>query len=288
MAEDKRTYWQKRLQAPLHKAYNDNEAATEAFLKVYQDAKKEIAAEIFNVYKKINVEKPLISDFYRYNHLQQIEKQIESMVVKIGKQEVPYTTSALKEAVKTGASATAKNLGIDFSMLNSKAIDEIIKRPWSGNDYSDNIWKNKNKLINTMKSELTNGIIQGKSVYQVSDLLERRLDVGREESLRLVRTEYMHALNEGQKESYKAAGITKVRWVATMDDRTSEQCRLLHNQEFDIDKMPNQPIRPNCRCTNVPVLTTIDKTKLEEKYFNMLKNDQAKQEEIAEAMAKEE
>lgn len=194
----------------------------------------------------------MISDFYRYNHLQKIEKQIEQSIIQLGVREEDFTTSVLKHATSLGTKVV--NNVLESPMLNKRAIDNIIKYPWHGANYSDRIWNNKAELIASMKNELTNGIIQGKSIYQVANMMEERLNVGKSKTQRLVRTEYMHALNQGQIESYKAAGYTKLRWSATMDSRTSKMCRERNGKEYLIDQLPDIPAHPNCRCTFVPVI----------------------------------
>lgn len=222
-------------------------------MTVYQQAKKDIEAELFNAYTKINKEEPLISDFYRYNHLQKIEKQIEQSILELGAKEEDFTKLALQHATNLG-SKTVNNV-LETGVLNKGAINQLIKSPWAGSNYSDRIWKNKAQLIASMKSELTNGIVQGKSIYEVANMMDDRLQVGRSQTQRLVRTEYMHALNMGQIESYKAKGYKKLRWVATMDNKTSEICRSRNGKEYDIDNLPDIPAHPNCRCTYVPVIT---------------------------------
>lgn len=243
---------QRRLQNPLHKAYNENEQATRQWLSVYQQASKDIKAEIFDAYQKTNTEKPLISDFYRYNNLQKIEKQINDSILQLGSKEVDYTKQSLQHATLVGSQAAHDVL--NTNVLNKSAIDELIKHPWHDANYSDRIWKNKAQLINALKSDLTNGIIQGKSIYEVANIIDGRIDVGRGQTQRLVRTEYMHALNQGQIESYKVKGYKKLRWVATMDSKTSKICRKRNGKEYGIDSLPDIPAHPNCRCTMVPVI----------------------------------
>lgn len=147
---------------------------------------------------------------------------------------------------------------LNTNVLNKGAIDELIKHPWHDANFSDRIWKNKAQLINALKSELTNGIIQGKSIYEVANTIDKRIDIGRSQTQRLVRTEYMHALNQGQIESYRQKGYKKLRWVATMDDKTSAICRKRNGKTFDIEDLPDIPAHPNCRCTLVPVIDTTE------------------------------
>lgn len=48
--------------------------------------------------------------------------------------------------------------------------------------------------------------------------------------------------------------ISKVRIVATLDDRTSSICRSLDGQEYPLDKGPRPPFHPNCRTTTSAAL----------------------------------
>lgn len=47
------------------------------------------------------------------------------------------------------------------------------------------------------------------------------------------------------------------RWVATLDEKTTSECRSLDGQEFQLGKGPTPPGHRSCRSTTVPVL---DKT----------------------------
>lgn len=244
-------YWKPRLQNPLHKAYNENEESLKAWLSFYEDAKKDIDSELLDVYKKIGKDEPLISDFYRKNHLQQIEKQIEKTVLAIGKKEELYTKGRIKHGISLGTRTVSEVLGTP--LLNQRAIDELIKRPWAEGDFSSRIWDNKAQLIANMKSELTAGIVKGDGIYKVADRLDARMNVGRSDTQRLVRTEYMHALNAGQIETYKANGVKQVEWVATMDNAGCDTCKSRNHKVYDIDKIPH--IHPNCRCTTIPYIS---------------------------------
>ena len=72
----------------------------------------------------------------------------------------------------------------------------------------------------------------------------------------LVRTTVNQVANEASQSVYKAnKDITeKYKWVATLDERTSPQCRLLDGQEFEYGKGPTPPYHFNCRCTTVAVI----------------------------------
>ena len=72
----------------------------------------------------------------------------------------------------------------------------------------------------------------------------------------ITRTALQHAAVQSREQVWQNnADIVKaVKWVSTLDSRTSPQCRTLDGQQFPIDKGPRPPIHPNCRSTIVAVL----------------------------------
>lgn len=236
----------------MHEAYTDNEKKTLRFLKEYKIANKEIEAELFEVYRKMNVENPLISDFYRFGHLQKLQDKVQKTIQQLGNLEEDYLKGRMKQGLVLGIETVINK--IPETELNKRAIDQMIMRPWQGGNFSDRVWKNKRLLANQLNDKLRNGIIQGKSPFQIANDLSERMQVGRYQAQRLVRTEYMHVLNQGQIEGYKAKGYTKLKWHASKDERTCEICGKHHGNEYEIDEAPHLPAHPGCRCTFVPVI----------------------------------
>lgn len=68
----------------------------------------------------------------------------------------------------------------------------------------------------------------------------------------LVRTAATHASIVTRNESFKALGVQKWRFVATLDSKTSIQCAAQDGKTFPIGEGPAPPLHPNCRSTAVP------------------------------------
>ncbi len=58
--------------------------------------------------------------------------------------------------------------------------------------------------------------------------------------------------DEAMLESYRDAGVTRVRWVSVEDKARCGKCRDLDGKEFPIDEIPPKQ-HPHCRCYVVPV-----------------------------------
>ena len=70
----------------------------------------------------------------------------------------------------------------------------------------------------------------------------------------IARTETMRAHSQGQRKFYSTVGVRKLEWLATGDERMCPECEPLDGKVYPIDKFPNQPKHPRCRCGHVAVI----------------------------------
>ncbi len=114
--------------------------------------------------------------------------------------------------------------------------------------------KMKQTTIDEIRKILANGYEQGESWKEQKKKIESKIkNPVRAEMIAI--TELGHAYNESTKNTYRGAGANKVVWHASLDLKTCDGCRSLHGQEFDIDKAPDNPLHPRCRCTWLPVFS---------------------------------
>ena len=67
----------------------------------------------------------------------------------------------------------------------------------------------------------------------------------------IARTEVLRAHNMGRLKFHERVGIQKLEWLAMEDERMCPVCGGLDGKTFPIDKFPQQPAHPHCRCTNI-------------------------------------
>lgn len=72
----------------------------------------------------------------------------------------------------------------------------------------------------------------------------------------LVHTTLQHTATMARQQTWEANRdiIKGVRWLSTLDSKTSDLCRALDNQVFPVDKGPRPPAHVNCRSTTIAVL----------------------------------
>lgn len=175
-------------------------------------------------------------------------------------------------------------VGADFTLYNEAAVRRMVVENPSVMPYYP-----KKKAVarnidlaygqKVIKSKVTSGILQGKSVYDISDDLQRDIaTMSRTSAVRAARTAVTSAQNGGKMASMTAAknmGINlRKRWVATKDARTRDVHAEADGQTVEIDKsfevggeklmFPGDSSASgwnlyNCRCT----MRTVEKDGIE-------------------------
>lgn len=163
-------------------------------------------------------------------------------------------------------------LAYSFSDLPETEIKRLRGLKWTGEAYSDRIWSNTGALASSVKDELLVSLMTGRSVRDTSQAIAERFEVGQNKARRLVRTESAFFHNQMELLSYEDAEITKYKFVAVLDRRTSEICQEHDNKVYDTDKaVPGvnyPPLHPWCRSTTIAHDEDIDYSKLERRARN--------------------
>lgn len=163
-------------------------------------------------------------------------------------------------------------LAYSFSSLPETEIKRLQGLKWTGEAYSDRIWSNTGALASSVKDELLVSLMTGRSVRDTSQAIAERFEVGQNKARRLVRTESAFFHNQLELLSYEDAEITKYRFVAVLDKRTSHICQEHDNKVYDTDKaepgVNYPPLHPWCRSTTIAHDEDADYSKLERRARN--------------------
>lgn len=204
----------------------------------------------------------------RIQRLQEVQSDIDEMMKSVYSLEqersTRHYTNQIKEAYYKSVYDIQKDTGLAFSFakISQKQIDKVLHSKWSGKNYSARIWNNTRALAKNLKEELLINLMTGRTNREVAEIIQNKFQSGAMEARRLVRTESCYIANEMEGQSYEECGIAKYIFVATLDKKTSETCRVLDRKVFDVkDRAPGRncpPMHPWCRSTTVAYLN--DKT----------------------------
>ena len=163
-------------------------------------------------------------------------------------------------------------LAYSFSDLPETEIKRLQGLKWTGEAYSDRIWSNTGALASSVKDELLVSLMTGRSVRDTSQAIAERFEVGQNKARRLVRTESAFFHNQMELLSYEDAEITKYKFVAVLDKRTSHICQEHDNKVYNTaEAVPGvnyPPLHPWCRSTTIAHDDDIDYSKLERRARN--------------------
>lgn len=141
--------------------------------------------------------------------------------------------------------------------LNQETINFVINKKWvNKKNFSERVWKNKDRLVKEVETTITDGIIRGDSYRKTANIIAEKMKVAKEFAHRLVFTESMYANNQGMLATFKKDKVKSYTLSAVLDYRTSEQCRAIDGKQFLVKEAEAgvnfPPFHPWCRTTAIP------------------------------------
>ena len=215
---------------------------------------------------------------YRMKRLERLNDDLDRMRESIYHSEKSgsdaFYSDLMKDSYYKATFDLQQQTGLAYSLSNlpETEIKRLRGLKWTGEAYSDRIWSNTGALASSVKDELLVSLMTGRSVRDTSQAIAERFEAGQNNARRLVRTESAFFHNQMELLSYKDAEITKYRFVAVLDKRTSHICQEHDNKVYDTDKaVPGAnypPLHPWCRSTTIAHDEDIDYSKLERRARN--------------------
>ena len=140
--------------------------------------------------------------------------------------------------------------------LSKAQIDRQLKIPWSGANYSTNLWNNADYIAGKCQKLVAQNIIAGTSVDKLTQEITKQFGKNyRASARRLLLTETAYIKGQADKLTYEKLGIEEYEILATLDSRTSEICQSKDGEHYPIDEAVvgenYPPFHPNCRTTTV-------------------------------------
>lgn len=224
------------------------------YIKEYKNLLKTAPLDAQKLYLEIET----LSAKSRISHLDSLKAQIDMEFTKLIFGVEDSSKNALNSAYRDTFIEVTKDLGINAIVSRDK-IKAVLDRPWSGANFSERLWTNTDKLAQTVKQEIVNGMIQGINLKTMSKRVSERFETAKKNDVeRLLRTEVNYVLNQATLDGYKEAGIEKYEFSATLDSRTSQICSELNGEIFEIKKIAvglnYPPMHPRCRSTTIPII----------------------------------
>ena len=192
------------------------------------------------------------------NHVEQLAKQQEINLTELLKD--VYEDSYYRTAYETQSMQGRYDT---FSEVPKTSIEKTISRPWAedGKDFSERIWDNKTKLLNTLQSEITRTLIAAEGTTLLAGRIANRFNVSFSNAKRLAETETAYVQETARMDTWQKLHVAKYELIATLDSRTSPICREMDGKVFNrTDAKPGVTMPPfhcYCRTTTAPYIEGI-------------------------------
>ena len=198
------------------------------------------------------------------NRLEALKMQIQQQAEVLVSNQVDgldkLASKVFTESYYHNAFDIQKGIGVgwDLQGLDNNKISNVIKKPWTTDSktFSDRIWLNKDKLLSTVQTELTQSFMRGTPRKEVIDNVSKIMGVSKSNAARLIVTESAYFHSEAQKQCFNDLDVEKYEIVATLDKRTSNICQQLDGKVFDMkDYRAGEtapPFHVRCRTVTAP------------------------------------
>lgn len=190
-----------------------------------------------------------------------LNKTVKSFIGNEKDGDKSFIDKALNDAINGayGYKEYTLGLGIDFKSLPlaEKEVQKIINNEVMGKNWSDRLWDNKGALENQLRKDIFDFCKGTISVNDIKKKIETRFNADKNNTKRLVRTEMCRSQQEIINKFDNDHGLQYQLFMATLDGKTSEVCRVNDGKVFktsDTGK-PNPPTgtHPNCRSVLVGI-----------------------------------
>lgn len=187
-------------------------------------------------------------------------------VEKLAKEQELQLTNLLKNVYEDSTYKTAYQVQqmqerySHFDKVSKEEIAQAISKPWArdGKDFSSRIWDNKNLLLHSLQTEITQSLILKEGTDSLSNRIVKRLNVSYNNARRLVETETAYIQERASFDVYDELEVEKYQILATLDNRTTDICRHLDGEIFDKKDakigVTAPPFHCYCRTTTIPYI----------------------------------
>lgn len=198
--------------------------------------------------------------------LDALKLQIEQQIEMLAKQTEEATDSHLagvytEKYYQTGYEISRNlGIGIQFDVIGKEAVDLVLKQPWAsdGKVFSERIWDDRDALVNSLHDTLSQDLILGKSVPDMTRDLRKRIESSESNAERLIRTETAAIMSQADEQMYDDIGVELFEIDATLDTKTCAVCCAMDRKQFPMDQYKigttASPFHPTCRCCTVPTV----------------------------------
>lgn len=246
------------------KAFEDEAKMERVLASIYKDCQKSILADVQETIAKVQK----AGGTWSYANQSALTRsrglfeQITQELSKLGVKESAvfyeglghiYTDQYLRQMYTLGQFTEVK---CNLNRLNPALVRKTLDYPWSGAMFSDRLWNDKERLGKNLRVGLTQSMILGEGIPEITDRINKGIDTARYNAERIARTETKRVTYVSHDAVYQDTGVEELEYRCANggDSRTCALCRVDNGKHYKRGEEPTLPRHPNCRCIYIPVV----------------------------------
>jgi SPP1 gp7 family putative phage head morphogenesis protein len=185
-----------------------------------------------------------------------VTKALEGDLIELAHYEADYQAKTLTDALSVTWDVTAPAPSTLAAAVNSQPFQGALLREWVAGLEDGRARRLRDAIrLGVVEGEATDQIVRRVRGTKALNYRDGVLDISRRSAEAVVRTAVNHTATRAREETYKANDdlIKGIRWVSTLDARTSAVCRARDGKVFPVDDGPRPPAHINCRSSTTPV-----------------------------------
>lgn len=255
-------YWANRIATTQNAITDKNLKQIEKQMrKYYGSCAKRVIRDFEATYDKLLAtagegKQPTPADLYKLNKYWEAQNQLRRELRKLSEKQVATLTKIFELQFFDEYYSIEIEGKKAFNTINAEGAQALINSIWcaDGKSWSQRVWENTDKLLETLNEELLHCVVTGKKTTQLKNLLQERFGVSYSRADTIVRTELAHVQTQAAQQRYKDYGIQQVEIFADADERRCSECGKLHRKIYPAGASVPIPAHPRCRCCLVPVI----------------------------------
>lgn len=256
------SYWGRRAAKTQANLTEKTIRQTEKQLaKYYSDCMEDVVERFVETYTHVleaagDGKEPTPADLYKLDTYWRMQGELQQKLQKLGNKQMVLFGKEFVAEYRDIYESIALGAGDAFGTANMDLAQQAIQSIWcaDGKSWSDRVWKNTEKLAETLNEELVQCLVTGKKTSELKKRLQQRFSVSYSNADMIARTELSHIQTVAAQQRYKDYGIKKVEILADKDERRCPTCGKLHGKQLLITDVMPVPVHPNCRCSIIPVI----------------------------------
>lgn len=196
---------------------------------------------------------------------------LQSELVDLAGFEIENQQATLAKLVPVNIVATAPTPAFLVTLVTTTPIDGILLKSWVDG-------MRDGRLLRVEKA-VRLGMVQGETPQQIARRIrgtkakgyrDGLMEISRRSAETLALTANSTIANAARERVYQdnAKLIDKLKWLSTLDSRTSATCQARDGELYDLDKPhPTPPAHPRCRSVMIPVTVPFSKLGVDAKDY---------------------